>query len=385
MKRVLFLALLLCGFAAAAQAQVVDTDVCSIVKKPTSFDGKIVRIKGIAVAGFDQFMIKSADVCGFQVDGIWLEYPNGTHGKAGPAALLTVQPARNYSGPYKEPTRTPVTLEKNKDFKDFDSLLSKKRKGQGMCLGCVQNTVSGTFVGRLDAVESVTIKRDASGKITDFGGFGNANAYPARLVLQSVSDVTAKDIDYSKLDNALKDQKGGFGHPPGAGMFDPVAAAGKVADRMNGIPAQETVKKDVGMFPKSSGEHNGVVISYDRTNELPKEDAASKDSPDGSQYTCFLNLDLLDNDGQTLAIIHQGHHIADLKSPAPGSENAPLFVGEYNAWTMTVLGAVMSGEKALGLPGGELVWDAAWEQGERNNNIDKALRDFLAKTAALSQ
>ncbi len=383
MKRVLIVALLLCGFTYAAAAQVVDTDVCSIVKKPTDFDGKIVRIKGIAVAGFDQFIIKSADVCGFPVDSIWLEYPNGTHGKAGPAALVTVQPAHNYSGPYKEPTRTPVTLDKSKDFKNFDSLLSKKRKGPGMCLGCVQSTVSATFVGRLDAVASATVKRDASGKITDFGGFGNANAYPARLVLQSVSEITANDIDYSKQAEALKDEKGGFARPQGPGMFDAVSAAKKLADSMNGTPAQETVKKDVGMFPKS-GEHNGVVISYDRTNELPKEDVASKDAPDGVQYNCFINLDVLDNDAQTLAIIHTGQHIADLKEPVPGSEAAPLFVGEYNAWTMTVLGAVMSGQKTLGLPGGELVWNSAWEQGERNDHIDKALREFLAKSA-LSQ
>ena len=37
-----------------------------------------------------------------------------------------------------------------------------------------------------------------------FGGFGNMNAYPARLVLESVSDVTPKEIDYSKTDAATK-------------------------------------------------------------------------------------------------------------------------------------------------------------------------------------
>jgi hypothetical protein len=31
------------------------------------------------------------------------------------------------------------------------------------------------------------------------------------------------------------------------------------------------------------------------------------------------------------------------------------------------------------------VWNSAWPQGERNDNIDKALRDYLANTAALSQ
>jgi hypothetical protein len=390
MKRVLFLGLLLCGFAVGAKAQAVDTDVCAIVKNPTSFDGKIVRIKGVAIAGYDEFIIKAADVCGFPVDGIWLEYPAGTKGKAGPVALVTVQPARNYAGPYKAPTRTPVVLDKSKDFKTFDSALSAPRRGPGMCMGCVKSTVSATFVGRLDAVASAVIKRDASGKITDFGGFGNANAYPARLVLQSVSDVTPKDVDFSKIDDIFKGQKpgfggpGGMGMPPQTGMFDAVAKAQELAKSMTGVPSGDTVQKDVAVFPKS-GEHNGVVVTYAAANELPKEEVASKDAPDGVQYNAFLNLDRLDNTAQTISIVHLGHHIADLKTPVPGGEAAPFFVGEYNAWTMSVLSSVIYGQKTIGLPGGNLLWNSAWPEGERNDNIDKALRDYLANTAALSQ
>ncbi len=385
MKRVLFLGLLLCGFAVGAKAQAVDTDVCAIVKNPASFDGKIVRIKGIAMAGYDEFIIKDANVCGFPVDGIWLDYPAGTRGKAGPVALVTVQPARNYSGPYKAPTRAAVVLDKSKDFKQFDSLLSTPRKGMGMCLGCMKSSVSATFVGRLDAVANTGLKRDKDGKVTDFGGFGNMNAYPARLVLQSVSDVTAKDVDYSKQDEAYKGERGGgFGGPPQSGMFDAVAAAQKLAAAMAGIPAAETVQKDVAVFPKS-GEHNGVVISYNPANELPKEEVSSKDAPDGVQYNLFMNLDrLMDSNAQTLTIIHGGHHIADLKTPAPGGEGVPMFVGEYNAWTMTILGAAMDQQKTLGLPGGYLAWNGTWPQSERNDDIDKALREFLAN-AALSQ
>lgn len=387
MKRALFLGLLLCGFTAAAGAQVVDTDVCAIVKNPVSFDGKIVRIKGIAVAGYDQFIIKDATVCGYPIDGIWLEYPAGTHGKAGAAMMVSVQPARNYSGPYKAPTRTPVVLDKSKDFKSFDSLMSAPRKGPGMCLGCVKSTVSATFVGRIDAVANVALKRDKDGKITDFGGFGNSNSYPARLVLQSVSDITPKDIDYSKQADALKGDHsgGGYGAPGSNSMFDAVAEAQKfAATSLVGVPAGDTVQKDVAVFPKS-GEHNGVVVNYGLANELPKDEMSSKDAPDGVQYNCFMSLDRLDNNAQMLTIIHAGHHIADLKTPVPAGESAPLFVGEYNAWTMTVLGAAMSRQQTLGLPGGQLLWNGAWDQNDRNANIDTAIRDYLGKTAALSQ
>jgi hypothetical protein len=385
MKRALFLGLLLCGFAAAAGAQVVDTDICAIVKNPVSFDGKVVRVKGIAVAGYDQFIIKDAGVCGYPVDGIWLEYPTGTHGKAGAATMVTVQPARNYSGPYKAPAHTPVILDKSKDFKNFDSLMSQPRKGPGMCLGCIKSTVSATFVGRIDAVANVTLKRDKDGKITDFGGFGNANSYPARMILQSVADVTPKDIDYSKVGEGLKGGgPGSFGPPPGNSMFDPVDAAQKLAAGLTGVPSGDTVQKDVAVFPKS-GEHNGVVVNYSSANELPKDEVSTKDAPDGVQYNCFINLDRLDNNGQMLTIVHQGHHIADLKTPIPAGETAPLFVGEYNAWTMTVLAAAMSRQQTVGMPGGQLLWNGAWDQNDRNSFIDTAIRDYLGKSAALSQ
>ena len=108
-------------------------------------------------------------------------------------------------GKYTPPSRTPVTLDKGKDFKTFDSLLAQKHeKGADMCLGCTRYEVTATLVGRLDAVADASLAYDASGKIVGFGGFGNMNAYPARLVLQSVSDVTPKEIDFSKNDEETK-------------------------------------------------------------------------------------------------------------------------------------------------------------------------------------
>jgi len=86
-----------------------------------------------------------------------------------------------------------------------------------------------------------------------------------------------------------------------------------------------------------------------------------------------------------LTIVHQGHHIADLKTPVPAGETAPLFVGEYNAWTMTVLAAAMSRQQTVGMPGGQLLWNGAWDQNDRNSFIDTAIRDYLGKSAALSQ
>ena len=92
MKRRLILAGLILGLGVGLRAQVTDVNVCDVVKNPAPFDGKMVRITGTVVSGFDQFIVEDAKDpnCGYQVDGIWLSYPAGAKGKAGPAAMVVV-------------------------------------------------------------------------------------------------------------------------------------------------------------------------------------------------------------------------------------------------------------------------------------------------------
>ncbi len=385
MKRVLVLALFASACACGLYAQAVDTTVCAIMKSPKAFDGKIVRVKGTVTAGFDDFIVKDSSPCGYQVDGIWLAYPQGTKGKAGAIAVLQVQPAHNFAGTYTAPTRTPVTLDKSKDFKQFDSLLSQPHnKGADMCLGCTRYTVSATLVGRLDAVESATLARDKAGKIVGFGGFGNMNLYPARLVLQSVSDVTPKEVDFSKTDAITKGDTVTFA---GSGdLYDPVAAAQKSIARLAGTPAGDQAGKDVAVFGKP-GEHTGASIIYAATNEAAAKDEAlgAKDSPDGILYNCIFNQGRMEGETQLRAIVHMGQHISDLRNPLPGNEDAPLFVMEYNAWSMTAAAAVSSGQKFLTLPGGIMLWNLAWPQADRTTTMDDAIKNYLANEAALSR
>lgn len=384
MKRVLVSVLFFGACVCGLKAQAVDTDLCAIVKNPKSFDGKTVRIKGVAVAGFDEFIIKDASACGYPVDGIWLDYPQGTKGKAGPVAMVQVQPARNFAGKYTPPTRVALTLDKSKDFKQFDNLLSQPHNhGAGMCLGCARYQVSATFVGRIDAVADPSLQRDKDGKIIGFGGFGNMNAYPARLVLQSVSDVTPKEVDYSKSDEVTKGDMPTFS---GTGdLYDPVAAAQKSIAGLAGSPAGETAQRDIAVYGKP-GEHSGVQIINGTANEAAAKDEAlgTKDSPDGVLYNCIFNQNRLEGDAQLRAIVHMGQHVSDLRNVAPGAEQSPLFVLEYNAWMITTAASMANGQKFLTLPGGFLVWNRTWTDADRNGNIDGALKNFLAE-AALSQ
>ncbi len=201
------LTVLAIGLSCAAKAQVVDTTVCEVLAKPASFDGKIVRIKGTVIAGIDEFAIRDKS-CGAAVNGIWLAYPVGSKGKAGPAASVQMQPASNGVA-QAAATRAEVKLDKSKDWKQFDSLLGTAVKSSS-CLGCVKYTVTATLVGRLDGVATAGLSH-ADGKVSGINGFGSLNGYPARLVLQSISDVSPQEIDYSKSPASQGDSGGGGG------------------------------------------------------------------------------------------------------------------------------------------------------------------------------
>ena len=168
-------------------AQTADVSICEILANPQSFNGKIVRVKGTVTAGFDEFAPRYAS-CKQLIDAIWLAYPEGTKGSR-PAAFVQLQLGRNNNAVAPSPSRSPAKLDKNKEFKQFDSLLSTPYKAGGMCLGCIRYTVTATLVGRIDGVKEAGVVRDNSGKFISANGYGNLNLYRARLVLQTVSDV----------------------------------------------------------------------------------------------------------------------------------------------------------------------------------------------------
>ncbi len=378
-----------CGLHAQAAAP-VDVNVCDVVKNPAVFDGKMVRIKGTVVAGFDEFLIKdSADPnCGFQVNGIWLSYPQGSKAKSGPVAIVTAQPAHNFAGTLKTATRMPVTLDKSKDFKQFDSLLAQPhQKGLDMCLGCARYEVTATLIGRLDTVADAEIKRDASGKIASFGGFGNMNAYPARLVLVSVSGVTPKEIDYSKTDAITKGESTVPPPPSSVGgpeFDDPITAGLRLSSHVAAGPAGEMAQKAIAVFPQGKAQ-NGVSVVFGGTgNEVTPDGQGAKDSPDGVLYNCVLNRERLQGPSMVVALFHVGQHVVDLRSPKPDDADAPLLEDENNAWVVTSIAAIVSGQKYLTLPGGYLFWNAAWTVDERQDKMEGALKDFLSNEALLS-
>jgi hypothetical protein len=342
----------------------------------------MVRIKGTVTAGFDQFVVKGAG-CDQSVNDIWLSYPEGSKAKSGPAAILELQPAQNFAGTVAAEQRTPVALEKSKDFKQFDSLLAAPAKVSEMCLGCGRYEVSATLVGRLDGTEA-KLHRDKAGKIVSFTGFGNLNAYSARLVLQSVSEVSSKEIDYSKT-VALKEDT-----PASTANADP-AEANRQAIKAFGADsaAGKQLARAIDAFGKQGEKNgaNGVTIANGNLNEAAAKDEAkgTRESPDGVLFNVGFNSNRLQGDAMVRAIAHMGQHVADLRSPEKGYEDAGPYDLEFRAWGPTLLSVFAYGQKSLTLPGGNLVWNAAWPAAERSASLDKAIKSYLANEELLHQ
>jgi hypothetical protein len=205
-------------------------------------------------------------------------------------------------------------------------------------------------------------------------------------VLASVSDVTPKEIDYSKTD-AISKGDSVLTPPPGSGggpeFDDPFAAAVRLASHVAAGPLGDETQKAVAVFPKSK-EQNGVSVVFAVGNEVAPEGPGAKDSPDGVLYNCILNRDRLQGLSMVVALFHVGLHVSDLRSPKPDNVDAPFLVNENDAWVVTSIAAIVGGQKYLTLPGGYLFYNSAWPADERNNKMEAALNDFLSNEALLS-
>jgi len=361
--KVLLAAGCLIGLAGVAQAQVVDATVCDVANHPMKFDGKMVRVKGLVQVDFDSFIMRG-DSCS---NALWLSYPAGTKAKSGPAAIVTLQLAANSTA--KTGTARPaLALEKNADFLQFDLMLSTRPKTNGMCLGCVKSDVMATLVGRIDGTENPGLTRDKSGAITALDGFGNMNQYMTRLVITQVSEVSAKEIDYSKTPKIADDNQGGSGKDYVALTKKAMEAFPKGTD----APTQIQVALDAYGAP---GQDNGVTIAFGDTANIPDGDGtkSTKSSPDGLLLTARFDSDKLKGDALSRAVAHEGAEIALLRDKqVMGCKEM-----ENKAWNTALLVVIGSRQKTLTLPGGNVVWSDAWPAADRSNNAGTALTSYL--------
>jgi hypothetical protein len=302
--------LLSCWLQSTAVAEVLDTSVCGVLANPASFDGKVIRIKAATVvAGFDEFVVDGSGCS--PAAAIWLAYPEGTKAKAGPAAFLRLQLAKNSAVVASAPKRAPVTLQRDSDLERFDSLLATPYTSSAICLGCPRYTVAATLVGRLDGVSTPGVLRDKSGKLIGLAGFGNLNLYGARLVLQAVSEVTPYEVNYLESSTATKGD----------------------SQRARPSASVEQTKRAGAAFGEP-GENNGVSVRFGVANEVPSDEGAigKEDSPDGILFLATFDMGRIGKQVMPKAIAHVGTHIADIRG---GALDGSLNEAESRAWQAT--------------------------------------------------
>jgi hypothetical protein len=368
MKRAPLFTMLMCClmFPYSLLGQVLDSTVCNILANPQAFNGKLVRIKGVVVAGLDEFAIKGQS-CNQSVDAIWLAYPNGTNAKAGPAALLRLQLAKNSPVAVSNVSHAPIVLNKNGDFENFDELLSTPATTHGVCLGCAKYSVTAVLVGRLDAAKGAGLIRDSKGSVIGLSGFGNLDRYSARLVLQSVSEVSSEKIDYARGGTATSG-----GAPTTNQPFKP------------GVPTADQVKRAVEAFG-AEGEDNGVIVSFGPANEVPQNDTAKSNgnSPDGIIFDVTFDGKRLKGPAMQIALAHIGTHIADIRSKDTGIQDLSLYGAEFRAWQTSVLMAAGRKVKSLMLPDGYTIYSKSWPNSELGMNANAGISGYLATWAGI--
>jgi hypothetical protein len=357
------LAMGLAAGCVVARGQAVDAKVCDVINHPKQFDGKMVRLKGVVQADFDSFVMRGDSCSGV----LWLSYPAGTKAKSGPAAIVTMQLASNATGT-PGTARPALTLDHNKDFDTFEMLLTQKPKTPGMCIACPKNDVMATLTGRVDGTDNAGLTRDKDGKITGLDGFGNMNAYSARLVIATVADVSAKEIDYSKAPKVDGDNQGGNGK-------DYVALARKTeASFPKDTPPIAEIEGAIAALG-APGQDNGVTLAFGDVANVPDGEGTkgAKSSPDGLLFTIRIDGDRLKGDVMARAIVHQGAEVAALRDK---SIQSPREV-ELKAWQAALDVVLGSRQKSFTLPGGIVLWSDGWPAAEKNANATAALSSYI--------
>ena len=156
--------------AAGETVKPIATSLCDVLRSPADYDGKIVRVRGTVVAGFEIFAVRDPVSADCRVS---LEYAG-----AGPVASTSLGALT------PRIDRPAIELRRNVDLSRFQHALTAEmypRNRDVGCSPCLRYEVTASLTGRIDAA-------------VEPQGFGHMNMFPVQLVLASVADVSARDL-----------------------------------------------------------------------------------------------------------------------------------------------------------------------------------------------
>lgn len=178
--------------------KIVETTVCKILDSPSSYNNKLVKIRGI-VSVSSEYSTLDDTKCGDGL-GIWFAFADGS----GPPGLemivngIGIPGGKNSEGGRTRPI--PVHLIRDAGYLDLVRYLQLSAKG-ATCLDqpaspdvpdCTTYRVAATFTGRIDSVSKATHiahLRKSFQAPPDFKGFGHMGLFDAQMVVQLVENV----------------------------------------------------------------------------------------------------------------------------------------------------------------------------------------------------
>ncbi len=351
-----------------AQGAAVEATPCDVLSRPMEFNGKTVRVSGTVQTGLDDFVLRAPGCSGTPLSSpqaIWIDYPRGTHGKAGPAMRIALA----VSGAAATPSAPAVALDRGHDFEHFDAALSSPLPSRGLCLGCAKSSVAATLTGRIDAVPVARIVRTGA-QYSSAAGFGTLNRYRVRLVLESVSNVVEKDNDFQPASTELQAVRRTL-------SGDPFKTANRLPEAfLNGTAVYGQVRRAAVIYGTPGGEPTGITVSYGPPNEdtAAEDTAAAASAPGGLLIHVTLDRARLPMDALVYAVMYAGSIAADLREPG---EPSPHLVLEQHALTTVLLAAVAANAKNVVLPSAAVLWNDEWAPADRQRLSDVAITRFL--------
>jgi hypothetical protein len=178
----------------------LDSTVCKIGDDPSSFNNKLVNVRGHVQASFEYSMLLD-ESC--PEKALWFLFADGSappglevmlNGKARPGGKDS---AGRIVGP------VPVQLVRDSNLELLEHYWALSAKGAACAEGpppadlppdCTTYRVTATFTGRIDSIsrqvqEARRKRKNREG--TDWKGFGHMGIFDAQIVVQSVEQVVA--------------------------------------------------------------------------------------------------------------------------------------------------------------------------------------------------
>lgn len=210
----LMLALLTVPTIALGQSSAgpIETTLCELVKHPTQYAGKLVRVRATIATAFEMSSLATDppdNACSYKV---WLAGAGDDRSiTATPEATeyADVRSTRELHQPDRLRWHPIPNLELLKDdsYAEFDRYLSavyRPTDPKILCMACSLYRVTATITGRFDYAKGLLrAVRDRAKKVLDVGsfGFGHLNKWDSQLTLVSVSEVAAKQMYGSVHEN----------------------------------------------------------------------------------------------------------------------------------------------------------------------------------------